>query len=195
MSILKGLGGIANGWMKFGVAIAAALWLGGQALDRVLPIKVVETQSSPLDSRGEMLVSTHSATNNSGGDSDKIEDESNLDSNVVPASATRLVSAPKSLSTVEEIGSEMSSGIRAIVVSPIAHAVVTGIVGLLAGFFGRPSVDWLTKRRRIALARQRLSRLEEDRQLLAESGIPSQSAPLAIHNVTKASTQLPGPQV
>jgi hypothetical protein len=194
MSILSGLGGIANGWMKFGVAIAAALWLGGQALDRVLPMRVAEKASTELDSRSEMLVSTTSTEQNAD-EPEKIEEASSADSNVVPASATRHVSAPRTLSAVEEIGGEMSSGVKAIAVSPVTHTGTAGIVGLLVGLLARPSVDWLKKKRRLAVARKRLSLLEEDYQLLAENGVPSKPASTVAQNAASTSIQLPSPQV
>jgi hypothetical protein len=194
MSIVTGLSSLANGWMKFGVAIAAALWMGGQALDRILPIRSADRENVEISAPGKMLVSTTSPEQNTG-ESDKVEDVASMEASVVQASGTQLLSAPKTLSAVEEISTEMSTGVKAIAVSPVTHTGTAGIVGLMVGLLARPSVDWLKKKRRIAVARKRLSLLEEDYQLLAENGVPSKPASTVAQNAASTSIQLPSPQV
>jgi hypothetical protein len=192
MSVLKNLGWIANGWVKFGVAISAALWLGGQALDRVLPMKASERAS--VDPQSGMQVSTTDTQESADGSGDD-KNVSRIDSDVVPASGTRISSEPKALSAVQEIGNEVSSGVKAIVVSPVTHTGTAGFLGVLVGLLARPFVDSLKKKQRLTAARKRLSLLEKDRQLLAENGIPSAPASAIAPSAATASIQIPGPQV
>ena len=149
MRMLGMLGGVANGWLKFFVALAAVGWFGFQALDRV-------TGFSPAESVESMLVTEETPSNEVAAEDQLIKDDAvkpavfvskniqDMSVNDLQTEATRLAKNP-------------SSGVIFGMMSAFALGLVT-----------RPGFDWFQEKRKLRGAKKRAKQYEEDRQRLAE---------------------------
>ena len=71
MRMLGMLGGVANGWLKFFVALAAVGWFGFQALDRVTGFSPAEA----VESVESMLVTEETPSNEVAAEDQLIKDD------------------------------------------------------------------------------------------------------------------------
>lgn len=152
MRMLGMLGGVANGWLKFFVALAAVGWFGFQALDRVTGFSPAEA----VESVESMLVTEETPSNEVAAEDQLIKDDAvkpavfvskniqDMSVNDLQTEATRLAKNP-------------SSGVIFGMMSAFALGLVT-----------RPGFDWFQEKRKLRGAKKRLKQYEEDRQRLAE---------------------------
>ena len=139
MKILRALGGVANGWLKFFVTLAAVGWFGFNALDRYTGPE--PDSSTPTEN--VMIAETSSE----GGEEEQ-------------ATYTSMVSNMN----LTQIKDEVTGFAK----NPNATVLLGLFSAFGLGLASRPGMDWFNKKRRVRSAKKRAKRYEEDRQLLAE---------------------------
>ena len=163
MKILKALGGVANGWLKFFVTLAAVGWFGFNALDRYTGS---ESESSiPTEdltvAEGEVFAVTPTSPDSSTPTEDLTVAE--------PGS----IDVEPQMTYASTVGNMNFAQMKDEVTGFAKNPNATVLLGLLSAFglglASRPGIDWFNKKRRIRSAKKRAKRYEEDRQLLAEA--------------------------
>lgn len=137
MKILKAIGGVANGWLKFFVTLAAVGWFGFNALDRYTGPEL--DASTPT----EYLVVSETSTT---------EGESQ-------ATYASLIGDMN----LSEIKDEVAGFAK----TPNATVLLGLFSAFGLGLASRPGLDWFNKKRRIRTAKKRAKQHEEDLYYIA----------------------------
>ena len=162
MDLLKSIGGIANGWGKFVVALVAVGWFGLQAVDRIVTDQDQQEVSTPAPD-ADMYVSTKTETQGAGTEESTYTSMPVTNSTAPPTSFGKITNEIKSGATT----------LFGMLPTQLSLALLTGIA---LGLFGRPGFDWIVEKRRIASARKRMRLYERDQQLLAKAASINHSA-------------------
>ena len=182
MSTLKGLGTIANGWIKFVVALVAIGWFGLTAVDKF-------SKESELDSNE--LVKSQDSNNKEVSPlfTSTVETTDNTSNDASAHKTKELRETPVSL-----IAKDLKTGASSIFSMRSTQLIIALIVGLVAGMIGRPGFDWLKEKREIAKAKKfmRLQKWAEEK--LAESN-EIRETPDEISNSISSSSLSSGPRV
>jgi len=158
MGILRSLGGVANSWAKFVVALGALGWFGVYALDELRTPKPIQHLTNSIAKYDEGLP-LQPESDTVTGNNVTVENEPNDE-------------APSN-SVFKSLAVEAWSAGSSLMGNPVAQLALIGLLGGGVGLALRPTLTRINRHRRLLAAKRRQSLLEEDRQLLAADGLLS----------------------